>query len=360
LEADAHCIREQNEWLATTYRADRGDREGPETRGELWIEQEMDELGDAEEIEEIEGESSGYSRYEASNASPVPNEHDNEIEGHRYVSSENLTIEQQDRYARDLVKRAAEYGMTPGELHQLNEDCLREQQEWLAEAGIERKPRDELGEYTGREDEVQRGTHDLTTTSKPLWEAYEGSGMADEPPNPTTSFNDYATAINPEHDDEAYAHAPVHAMHAAVERQVDDIASFENEDATLWHERRAANEAWADANGAWPNPQEEVDFGGYTATNYPSPPPPTPWYPPQPPTTSHRPRRHRFRPERPRPRHQRDEVPTPTPTSKALPNPPSNCRRRIRRARTATPSEPPRPTPIRPSPPLNDVPRELA
>jgi hypothetical protein len=79
--------------------------------------------------------------------------------------------------------------------------------------------------------------------------------MADEPPNPTTLFNDYATAINPEHDDEAHAHAPVHAMHAAVERQVDDITSFEDEGATLWHERRAANEAWADANGAWPNPQ---------------------------------------------------------------------------------------------------------
>ena len=92
---------------------------------------------------------------DALNASPMPNEHDTEIKGHRYVSSENLTIEQQNRYTWDLVKRVAEYGMTLGELHQLNEDCLREQQEWLVEAGIERNPRDELGEYTGHEEEVQ-------------------------------------------------------------------------------------------------------------------------------------------------------------------------------------------------------------
>jgi len=153
--------------------------------------------------------------------------------------------------------------------------------------------------------------HDLTTTSKPLREAYEGSGMADEPPNPATSFDDerteYATAINLEYNNKAYAHVPMHAMHAAVECQVNDIASFEDEGATLWHERRAANEAWADANGAGPNPEEEMDFGRYVTANYPSPPPPTPWYLPQPPTTSHRPRCVRFRSERPRPHYQRDE-----------------------------------------------------
>jgi hypothetical protein len=64
LEADAHCIREQNEWLATTYRADRGDREGSETRGEQWIEQESVEREEIEEIEGIEGRSSGYPGYE--------------------------------------------------------------------------------------------------------------------------------------------------------------------------------------------------------------------------------------------------------------------------------------------------------
>jgi hypothetical protein len=139
---------------------------------------------EAEEIEEIEEEFEGYSGYEgtphppyhepihgtydvndasntsptsnvrtfelderayvlddASNASPVPNEHDTEVEGHEFVSSENLTIEQQDRYVRDLLRKAAEYGMAPEELHELNESCLREQQEWLAEqARIEGKP----------------------------------------------------------------------------------------------------------------------------------------------------------------------------------------------------------------------------
>jgi len=79
---------------------------------------------------------------------------------------------------------------------------------------------EELGEHTGHEEEV-----------------YKGCRMADESPNPTTSFNDkrteYATATNPEHNDEAYTHAPMHAMHIAIERQVDDTISFENEDATL-------------------------------------------------------------------------------------------------------------------------------
>jgi len=63
----------------------------------------------------------------ALNASPMSNEHNTEVKGHRFMSSKNLTVKQQDRYVRDLVRKAAEYGMTPEALHELNKSCLWEQ-----------------------------------------------------------------------------------------------------------------------------------------------------------------------------------------------------------------------------------------
>ena len=36
-------------------------------------------------------------------------------------------------YQEELVRRAAEHGMSPQELHELNQECVREQEEWERE-----------------------------------------------------------------------------------------------------------------------------------------------------------------------------------------------------------------------------------
>jgi len=203
LKADEHCLRKQNEWLKTTYRTDRKDQSGMETRderGEEVVEttvtkffkfsgysgyggmlypsyhKPMQGMYDVNDVSNTPPTSNKcackvskrtYVLNDVLNMSLMSNEHDTEVKGHRFMSSKNLAVEQQDRYVQDLVRKATEYGMTPEALHKLNEGCLREQQEWLAEeARTNEQSNEELGEHIRHEEEV-----------------YEGCRMADESPN---------------------------------------------------------------------------------------------------------------------------------------------------------------------------------
>jgi hypothetical protein len=336
LEVNEDCIRVQTEWMAGETK--RGDNEGEGSRGDQRVMRAGDERGEYVGIEETEPEEfGGHSGYEgtphmphlgpepgtydvndASNASPTSNvreyqlddasfapppsnERDDEVNRHEFVS----TAHPQERYAADLIRRAAELGMTPGELHELNEECIREQ---LADAETRGERDDELrsgrrrdegdateterterGEFGGYPEHGRHGTHPPNDVREVL-EAY---GMATPPPN--------REAANPEHDDGTGVHAPVHTVYTAVEYQVDNAVPFENDGATPWHEMQAADGYGANTYGAWPNPQEERDLGGYLPMNHPPPPPPTFWQAPQPPNLRFGHPNAHFRPKRPRP-----------------------------------------------------------
>ena len=113
-------------------------------------------------------------------------------------------------YQEALTRRAAEYGLTPRRLQELDDECIREQeeleQEERREELIERQrareyEQEELeirmemememeqpGDWLEKhENWVHRGTHTHNTYLKPKQQVDKGYGMADKPPETATS-----------------------------------------------------------------------------------------------------------------------------------------------------------------------------
>jgi hypothetical protein len=245
----------------------------------------------------------------------------------------------------ELTRRAAEYGLTPRRLQELDDECIREQEELAREERRDEEARVELREKWIREHEeemqmememeqpgewleeheieVHRGMPTPLTHLEPEGEVYEGYGMADEPPNAATSHEhdtwlnanavplecehqlwehgtrspswEHTTTTNPEYDNEANVHGLVHAGYHAVEPHVDDTMPLEHEHLTLWQEMSAVDEEWAAGIMGEPYLYEEMHTGMYASTTYSPLPSPTPWYPPQPPNSSYKPKPNHFR-----------------------------------------------------------------
>lgn len=116
-------------------------------------------------------------------------------------------------YDEALTRRAAEAGMTPRELHELNLECIREQEQWEREenerredearrtAEVHRAREQEERERMEQEElegysEVHPGTPAHPTSFQPEQEPYEAHEMADSPHDAATSPECHARPNN--------------------------------------------------------------------------------------------------------------------------------------------------------------------
>jgi hypothetical protein len=273
-------------------------------------------------------------------------------------------------YDKALVTRAAEFGLTPQELQEANEECIREQNEWLATTyGADRRDHEreetrgeqrvevqsarewEIERVEGMEqelegyDEVHPGTPTHPTSFQPEQQVYEAPGMSDSPHDVATSperdafTNAGNTELDPEHtlsgyNDDGNAYTDTHTPFANHERDLhevpgphDDATSFGNGglpnadtsilepgDPSLDHKGPPVSEEGVmDCEGRL-ELQEEICTGEYIHSAHPPPPPasypapqppPTSWHPRKSPNTSYQPRVNHPRPYPPHSRYQR-------------------------------------------------------
>ena len=173
-------------------------------------------------------------------------------------------------YREELHRRAAEHGLTPQELHELNIECVREQEEmereriqeeeeakaeirerqWASEREQEEMEREQrsLRDWAEEYEEMHPGTPIQATYLEQ--EVYEAYGTADEPPDAATSLGhdawpdvdttpleyehlllgyriqspdwELAATVDPAYNDEANAHGFMHAAYHTVEPHIDD------------------------------------------------------------------------------------------------------------------------------------------
>ena len=198
---------------------------------------------------------------------------------------------------KSVADTIAQLGLTPTELAALEEECIREQTEWLAiEDEADRMVR-ERGELRGRQEESRREeTEEIVRQPEEMEEARE-DGL---PPSPIP----IAQYPPPSPDNGAYDATGEYVDHVVMtEGDAFDANNAENE-----REHDSASEQLArelivsdDATGSWAEEMERIGLelqGEYIAPNYPAPPtsPSAPLHQPPPPITIYIPPRVNYAP----------------------------------------------------------------